>query len=85
MSELLVVHVKLDISKTSISLGDRSDVAVPTIGQPRLHTSIQGIIVYGDGWKEMVYGLKAGTRDALLRRNVDTQTKSGPPSGGWKS
>jgi len=49
MSELLVVHVKFDTSKMSVSLGDRSDVAVPTIGQPRLHTYIQGIIVYGDG------------------------------------
>jgi len=36
------------------------------------------------GWmKAMIfYGVKAGTRDALLGRNVDTQTKSGPPSGG---
>jgi len=26
----------------------------------------------------MIYGVKAGTRDALLGRIVDTQTKSGP-------
>lgn len=36
------------------------------------------------GWmKAMIfYGAKAGTRDTLLGRIVDTQTKSGPVSGG---
>jgi len=35
---LLILHVKLEISWTMVSLGDGSDVAVPTIGQPGLQT-----------------------------------------------
>jgi len=39
MTELLfILHVKLEISWAIISLGDGSDVAVPTIGQPGLQT-----------------------------------------------
>jgi len=38
MELLLVLHVKLKISRTIVSLGDGSEVAVPTIGQPGLQT-----------------------------------------------
>jgi len=39
MTELLLIfHVKLEISWTIFSLGDESEVAVPTIGQPGLQT-----------------------------------------------
>ena len=39
MTELLLIfHVKLEISWTIVSLGDGSDVAVPTIGQPASQT-----------------------------------------------
>ena len=33
---LLILHMKLEISWTIVSLDDGSDVAVPTIGQPDL-------------------------------------------------
>jgi hypothetical protein len=35
---LLIFHMKLEISWTIISLGDGSEVAVPTIGQPGVQT-----------------------------------------------
>ena len=35
---LLILHVKLEISWTIVSMGNGSDVAVPTIGQPGLQT-----------------------------------------------
>ena len=35
---LLILHVKLEISWTVVSVGDGSDMAVPTIGQPGLQT-----------------------------------------------
>ena len=38
MELLLLLHVKLEISWTIVSLGDGSDVAVPAIGQPGLQT-----------------------------------------------
>jgi len=38
MELLLILHVKLEIYWTIVSLGDGSDMAVPTIGQPGLQT-----------------------------------------------
>ena len=35
---ILILHVELQISWTTVSPGDGSDVAVPTIGQPSLQT-----------------------------------------------
>ena len=51
---LLILHVKLEISGTIVSLGDGSDVVVPTIGQPGLQTQAQWIIVYGGWMKDLV-------------------------------
>jgi hypothetical protein len=38
MTQLLVFHLKLKMCLKIVALRDRSDVAVPGIGQPGLHT-----------------------------------------------
>jgi len=65
MTELLLIfHVKLE---TSISLGDGSDVAVPTISSQVSKISPRDYCIWG--WmKELVNNVKMGTRDALLGR-----------------
>ena len=46
---LLILHAKLEISLAVVSLGNGSDVAVPTIGQPGIQNYAHWIIVNGDG------------------------------------
>jgi hypothetical protein len=65
-------HVKLDNFWTIASLGDVSDVAVFTIGQPGLQTYAHWTIYCVLGWmKVMTHSVKSGTRDALLGRILD--------------